>query len=1350
MNDEYLGFTVYKYNTNGNNINSASDATPATTISYDDIDKNNGAYVYYTRNIWTLKFHSNNEDVKTEDVYYQADLSEYGTFVPTNGPVGHRFAGWYADPAFGTEFDFDTTMINASVTVYAKWEKLQYHVHLNTNGGELYGTQIGDFDVDFEETLDRTSLENSVRRENWVLVGWFDEATGKAYAYGKVTSDVNLIAKWRFPGLVKVVYDAGENGTNPPSDNGNYSGASAVVVGRPSDANPGYMFVGWKIQGVENSANYLPNDIFEIPDEAIVIDPNDPDRGTVTLVADYLLIDMTVFGKTSITFYPNGGSGTEETISNLHINESTQALAASVAGTREGYRFVGWSKKAGLENYTDADIFCQPGQTIFADNDGVDNKLYAAWRKILTIEIVGNHASNPYDGTKHEVDGYEVIYKIGNEIVSAPTGVTIALASGASAHAERTDVGTTNMGLNENSFVITSTDYAFNPETDLTVMDGYQEISRVTVTITAKSNEWIYSGSPHTEPGFTVEGLPENDTHTFTVVMTADSTITHVGTQPNVIATVDGVAVVPGTQVQVGNYLVTVVSGTLTITAKAVVVKADDAGKVYDNDPTNPSEYTATVTGLVGSDTITYTVTREAGEDVGTYPITPTGEATQGNYTVTYVPGTFEIKPVKLEIHVKGAEETVTYNGEDQKLGVNLVFEVVNKEDVPAGLEVVQKQKVKQNAHGTNVGTYEQDTLTAEVLGLSGEGAGNYSVTFVVDSVGYLKIDPKAVTVTADYKSKVYDNDPSTDPELTATVEGLIGDDKITYTLSREDGQDVGEYTITPTGEATQGNYTVTYVPGTFEITAKAVVVKADDKSKTYGDTDPELTATVTGLVGSDTITYTVTREAGEDVGTYTITPAGDATQGNYTVTYETGTFTITAAELSITINDASKVYGDADPELTYTAEGLVNGETIPEDLITIWRDAGEDVGTYPIHGKIGPKTSIRRMVYKPVKAGSTFDVNNYNITINEGTFEITPAEVTVTADSFTKKQGEADPTLTAKVTGLVNGDDESVISYSLNREAGEKPGIYAITPTGEAVQGNYKVTFVSGKLTIKEKDKEIEFGEFSLMWVSDTLLKGEGAYDDAFKAIVDYAEKNAKAFGTIAMIGTGNMVDAFDNEAAWNSAKNSLKDLTKVQFFSVAGTKDVNGDEMSYDAYLAAKLSGRATSYKDGSVWYRSFGSKNLMLVGIGYQKIAETDEEKDRQNKWLAFVNETIAIHRSEKVILILNDYMDETGELTPFGKLIEEKIVKGNKNVCMVLCGNANGAVHKEMAYGERKVAVAMFNYAADEENGLGLVRVITINPMTKTVEIQTIDAIEGEARAYDPLKPEEDSFRFEDLF
>ena len=583
-----------------------------------------------------------------------------------------------------------------------------------------------------------------------------------------------------------------------------------------------------------------------------------------------------------------------------------------------------------------------------------------------------------------------------------------------------------------------------------------------------------------------------------------------------------------------------------------------------------------------------------------------------------------------------------------------------------------------------------------------------------------------------------------------------IGTDYYVASCGDKEGELAGSLTVSAMleGEDATVAFTNTYLSN--DVNSADVTVEYDGKSHTV---------TATAKVEGSTIWFSIdggatwTKDAPIRVNVGTTDFAVKATKAGYRDVIKDGyKLTVTPKGLTININDASKVYGEADPELTYEVDGLVEGETIPTGLITIWRDAGEDVGTYPIHGKIGTISSTSKVRIKPaarrspigLKGSNAFDMNNYNIKINEGIFEITPAEVTVTADSFTKKQGEADPTFTAKVTGLVNGDDESAITYTLSREAGEEPGTYAITPTGEAVQGNYKVIFVPGKLTITAKDKEVELGEFSLLWVSDTLLKGEGAYDDAFKAIVEYAEKNAKAFGAIAMVSTGNLVDAFDNEAAWTSAKNSLKGLTGMQFLGVAGTKDVNGDEMNYDAYLAAKLNGMATSYKDGSIWYRSFGSKNLMLVGIGYQKIAETDEEKDRQNKWLAFVNETIAVHRSEKVVLILNDYMDATGELTPFGKLIEEKVVKGNKNVIMVLCGNADGAVHKEMTYGERKVAVAMFNYAADEENGLGLVRVITFNSKDKTIEIQTIDAIEGKARAYDPLKPEEDSFRFEDLF
>ncbi len=69
-----------------------------------------------------------------------------------------------------------------------------------------------------------------------------------------------------------------------------------------------------------------------------------------------------------------------------------------------------------------------------------------------------------------------------------------------------------------------------------------------------------------------------------------------------------------------------------------------------------------------------------------------------------------------------------------------------------------------------------------------------------------------------------------------------------------------------------------------------------NDASKTEGGADPTFTATVEGLLGSDTIQYTISRAAGDTPGTYTITATGAAEQGNYVITFVAGTFTINAA----------------------------------------------------------------------------------------------------------------------------------------------------------------------------------------------------------------------------------------------------------------------------------------------------------------------------------------------------------------------------------------------------------------------------------------------------------------------
>src|SRR5262249_29197521 len=66
---------------------------------------------------------------------------------------------------------------------------------------------------------------------------------------------------------------------------------------------------------------------------------------------------------------------------------------------------------------------------------------------------------------------------------------------------------------------------------------------------------------------------------------------------------------------------------------------------------------------------------------------------------------------------------------------------------------------------------------------------------------------------------------------------------------------------------------------------------------------------------------------AASAVGTYAITAAGGASP-NYTFTYVNGTLTVTAATLTITANDKSKVYGTANPALTVSYSGFVNGDT--------------------------------------------------------------------------------------------------------------------------------------------------------------------------------------------------------------------------------------------------------------------------------------------------------------------------------------------------------------------------------------------------------------------------------------
>jgi hypothetical protein len=154
--------------------------------------------------------------------------------------------------------------------------------------------------------------------------------------------------------------------------------------------------------------------------------------------------------------------------------------------------------------------------------------------------------------------------------------------------------------------------------------------------------------------------------------------------------------------------------------------------------------------------------------------------------------------------------------------------------------------------------------------------------------------------VKADDKSKTYGN---LNPALTAMVAGTVNGDTLNYTLATAALQfsNVGTYAITIT-PGSNPNYAITPTNGTLTIEARPATVKADDKSKTYGNLNPALTAMVAGTVNGDTLNYTLATAALQfsNVGTYGITVTLGSNP-NYAITPTNGTLTIDKANQTIT-----------------------------------------------------------------------------------------------------------------------------------------------------------------------------------------------------------------------------------------------------------------------------------------------------------------------------------------------------------------------------------------------------------------------------------------------------------------
>jgi uncharacterized repeat protein (TIGR02543 family) len=222
--------------------------------------------------------------------------------------------------------------------------------------------------------------------------------------------------------------------------------------------------------------------------------------------------------------------------------------------------------------------------------------------------------------------------------------------------------------------------------------------------------------------------------------------------------------------------------------------------------------------------------------------------------------------------------------------------------------------------------------------------------------------------------------------------------------------------TCTPTDSTT---YSAVSGTVTIAVTGKPITMKADAKSKIYGDLDPILTETITAgsLESGDSLSGALTRPAGENVGLYAI---NQGTRGNvnYQITYISDTLTVTAINLTVVVSAPNKQYDrDTDTDLSIgTLTGVISADS---GLVTI--DASKITGLFT-SATAGSSKSINLTINSGVLAGSKQGNYILNTPANP-TANITKAPATVTASNRTVVAGNALTAVTYVMTGLVAGD---------------------------------------------------------------------------------------------------------------------------------------------------------------------------------------------------------------------------------------------------------------------------------------------------------------------------------------
>lgn len=594
-------------------------------------------------------------------------------------------------------------------------------------------------------------------------------------------------------------------------------------------------------------------------------------------------------------------------------------------------------------------------------------------------------------------------------------------------------------------------------------------------------------------------------------------------------------------------------------TSGKITVKIDKAEVTAtvtpDKDTLTYGDNLPSLTAKIGEETYTiesgkyelhlgYTsITGKVANNVGTYNIENVdisvllAKYPAMNYDIKLTTvGTITINKATLTVTVTLDKTELTY-GEALPI-ITYKFDGLKLSDKESDFTITKTEFAEK----LDVGTYKA-TVT-----LSGDKTKFYNIT--VNTVEF-KVNKRPATITInEIKDIVYGDKV---PDLSASVKDVLDGDSLSYTLETDYtvGKKPGNYynvkvVFDKNAEANK-NYAITTTVTTFYVGTKDLTIKLNNTptvavGKTY-KVDAEHLGKI-GLVAGDTVTghVTITKDV---KGTYN---ADDFDKSNLVV--KNADCYVISYEMSVEFVEVTFAIDFADVTLTYDGQPHGVSVTAKEGTnYTITYGTTENdctlnnspeytnAGTYKIYFKVVDNDTLAE------EKGSVM------LTINKKAVTVKVNDVTIT-------YGEM-PKFEYTVAGLVDG--ETLLGEAVYSGAGTDAGEYDISVSGITASDNYKVTFVTGKLTINQKAAKVDWTIAESYVYNDGQPSPTATYDGKTASLIFKKGGTACEFKDA---GTYTVTVADDNYILTNNEKTIVINkarYTAAPALSLSGTYDPN-----------------------------------------------------------------------------------------------------------------------------------------------------------------------------------------------